>query len=165
MKRVYAREEWCVDCGRCEVACKTAHSKFRDTVKTYRFEGDSAWSRIHVEGGPMLSFAMSCRHCEHPRCVDGCISGALRKDPETGIVLVDEARCVGCGTCVSACPFGCIALHNAAGWQASFAAGAPAKDRAFKCDLCQIDGVPGEPACVAACPNRALVYEERGAAV
>ena len=170
MKRVYANERWCIDCGRCEVACKTAHSEFRDTVKAYLFESDTAVSRIWVQGDAHLSLAMSCRHCEHPRCVEGCISGALRKDAATGLVLVDQSRCVGCRTCVSACPFGCIEVHELPNraWRDG-KPGARTKGLAFKCDLCAADGVagalglssaPGVPACVAACPNRALVFAE-----
>lgn len=150
MKRVYAIESWCIECKRCEVACKTAHSKSKDTVKALLYEQPAPFSRIHVEGNLQLSLAVNCRHCAQPKCVEGCISGAMKKDPVTGIVTSDPDKCVGCRTCVSMCPFGCVTVTEVNG-----------RDIALKCDLCQGgDGQPGEPSCVAACPNRALIYVE-----
>ncbi len=152
MKRIYCLEDWCVNCRRCEVACKTAHSVSHDTVKAYLLEGQTAFSRIHVEGGAELSISVNCRHCDNPRCVEGCISGAMQKDPETGVVFCDQSRCVGCGTCVAMCPYGCVELH--------VLPGAPGKKGvAFKCDMCgDGKGSFGDPACVAACPSGALIY-------
>lgn len=150
VKRIYALESWCIDCKRCEVACKTSHSASKDTVKALLFEDPSPINRVHVEGDAQLSIAVNCRHCEHPKCVEGCISGAMRKDPETGVVTCDQAKCVGCRTCVSMCPYGCVSVRSWGG-----------RDVAFKCDLCGDGaGQPGDPACVAACPNRALIYVE-----
>lgn len=150
MKRIYAIEDWCVDCKRCEVACKTAHSKSKDTVKALTFESPAPQSRITVEGDLHLSVAVNCRHCERPLCVEGCISGAMQKDPVTGVVTSDPEKCVGCRTCVSMCPYGCVTVTTVSG-----------RDIALKCDLCGDGaGEPGEPKCVAACPNRALIYVE-----
>jgi carbon-monoxide dehydrogenase iron sulfur subunit len=144
MKRIYAIEEWCIDCKRCEVACKTFHSASQNTVKAYLIE-NAPDARIRVEGTTQLSVAVNCRHCPAPKCVDACISGAMQRDPVTGVVTSDPDRCVGCRTCVSACPFGAVRVENVA----------------LKCDLCSDgDGRPGEPSCVTACPNRALIYVE-----
>lgn len=143
MKRVYAIEKWCLDCKLCEVYCKTAHSKSKDIIKAYKTEKPEPVSRIRVEGDTVISVAVSCRHCEEPLCVTGCITGAMRKDPATGIVTCDQDKCVGCRTCMAMCPYGCVQVV----------------DVAFKCDLCQDDG---NPACVANCPNRALIYIEGG---
>ncbi|MGI6105689.1 MAG: 4Fe-4S dicluster domain-containing protein [Raoultibacter sp.] len=150
MKRIYAQEHWCVDCGRCEVACKVFHSKSKDHVKAYFWESPQPQSRIRVEGDASLSAAVNCRHCREPLCVEACISGAMTKDAVTGIVSLDEKSCVGCGTCVSVCPFGCVHVTHDAG-----------AGLAHKCDLCR-DGIGqiGEPRCVAVCPNRALLYCE-----
>lgn len=144
MKRVYAIEGWCIDCKRCEVACKTFHSKSQDIVKAYKCE-DAPSARIHVEGDLQLSLAVNCRHCPDPKCVDACISGAMTKDLETGVVTSDPEKCVGCRTCEAVCPFGCVQIEAVA----------------LKCDLCgDGQGQPGDPACVSACPNRALIYVE-----
>lgn len=145
MKRVYALEAWCVDCKRCEVACKASHAKSHDIVSAV-MSGEPLWPRVRVEGDSHLSIAVNCRHCPHPKCVEGCISGAMRKDPLTGVVTSDADKCVGCATCVSMCPVGAVWVRNG---------------KALKCDLCGDGaGVPGDPACVAACPNKALVYVE-----
>ncbi|MDR0514352.1 MAG: 4Fe-4S binding protein [Coriobacteriaceae bacterium] len=150
MKRIYAIEAWCVDCKRCEVACKTFHSKSRNTVKALKAEFPPPQNRIRVEGGRQLSIAVNCRHCAAPKCVEGCVSGAMTKDPVTGVVSTNPEKCVGCRTCVSMCPFGCVRIEE------TFP-----KAVAFKCDLCgDVLGQPGEPSCVTACPNNALIYIE-----
>jgi carbon-monoxide dehydrogenase iron sulfur subunit len=99
-------------------------------------------SRVIVEESRPLTFAIQCRHCEDPVCVTACMTGAMTKDPETGAVLHDKEQCIGCWMCIMVCPYGGIRRdmrdHKAAS----------------KCDLClELE----EPACVAACPNEALV--------
>ena len=150
MKRIYAIESWCIDCKRCEVACKTFHSKSRNTVKAFKREFPEPQARVRAEGGKTISLAINCRHCADPKCVEGCISGAMTKDPVTGVVTSDPEKCVGCRTCVSKCPYGCVQGVRVGG-----------RDIALKCDLCSDDGsAPGQPSCVAACPNGALIYVE-----
>ena len=143
MKRVYAKEELCLNCRLCEVYCKTAHSQSKDVLKANKFEEPAPVSRVTVFGDNMLSAAVNCRHCENPKCVQACITGAMQKDKKTGIVSVDENKCIGCMTCLAVCPFGCIKTGKVA----------------IKCDLCQDEG---EPACVKNCPNRALVLVDLG---
>lgn len=46
-----------------------------------------------------------CNHCSRPACVEACLAGALYKRPEDGLVLRDEERCRGSGTCLRACPY------------------------------------------------------------
>lgn len=150
MKRIYAIQAWCLDCKRCEVACKTFHSPFENTVKAFKLGESDLHSRVRVEGTKTTSIAINCRHCENPQCVMGCISGAMQKDPVTGVVTSDPERCVGCRTCVSMCPFGAVHVEEVS-----------VKGIAYKCDLCgDVLGEPGTPQCVAACPNRALIYVE-----
>ena len=100
-------------------------------------------SRITVEEGGKIAFALSCRHCEYPLCISACISGALSK--QDGVVTVDKKKCVGCGSCVMCCPYGAILISE--------------EHVATKCELCVSNG--GKPACVVHCPNGAIVYEER----
>jgi carbon-monoxide dehydrogenase iron sulfur subunit len=96
------------------------------------------------EKGPVC-VSLSCRHCENPSCVTACISGALYKDEESGKTKYDESQCVGCWSCLMACPFGAIRRN-------------PSKGKIIKCDLCE---GRDKPACVEACPNAALSYEDR----
>ena len=148
MKKVYPNNNVCIGCHLCEVACLTAHSKSKDTVIAWQEEKGEAGlapRKNVVHSGPQC-VALSCRHCEEPACVAACISGALYKNHETGRTEYDEERCVGCWSCVMSCPFGSIRRH-------------PLKSKIVKCDLC---AGRTEPACVEACPNMALVYEDRG---
>ncbi len=76
MKRIYAIPEWCVNCRRCEVACKVQHSPWPgNIVKAFTLAGDEIYNRVRVEGDNIVSFAVNCRHCAKPKCVEGCISG------------------------------------------------------------------------------------------
>lgn len=145
MKKVFAREELCVNCRLCEVYCKTAHSQSKDVLKANKYEQTAPVSRISVYGDRDASAAVNCRHCDDPACVKACITGAMQKDKRTGVVSVDESKCIGCMTCLAVCPVGCIKTGS----------------YAVKCDLCQGKDMP---ACVKNCPNKALVYLEVGGA-
>ena len=101
--------------------------------------------RIQIEENGDICFAVSCRHCKEPLCVKGCIMGAL--SVKDGIIMIDQDRCVGCGTCILLCPYGAIMPSGTGVMQ--------------KCELC-VKNSSGQPACVAGCPNQAIVFEERG---
>ena len=75
-----------------------------------------------------------------------CIAGAISKD-RNGVVKIDRNKCVGCLTCVLVCPYGALSPDGDGIMQ--------------KCELC-LENSCGAPACVTGCPNRAIVYEERG---
>ncbi|MDO5106923.1 MAG: 4Fe-4S binding protein [Coriobacteriaceae bacterium] len=142
MKRVFVNEQWCLGCHLCEYNCAFANSGQTDMAKALR--GKPIFPRIHVEDDGRVCYAVSCRHCEDPICVRSCISGALSL--AEGTVVIDHDKCVGCLTCVLVCPYGAVA---------------PGPDgAALKCELCLANACGG-PACVAGCPNGAIVYEER----
>ena len=147
MKRVYVNEDWCLGCHLCEYYCAFANSGETDMAKAFKLDRAPV-PRITVEEGDGINFAVQCRHCaEHP-CVKGCITGAL--SVENGVISVNTDRCVGCYTCVLSCPYGCIVIDEKNDGKTI-----------AKCDLC-IKNNSGEPACVANCPNRAIVFEDRG---
>ncbi|MEW6662715.1 MAG: 4Fe-4S dicluster domain-containing protein [Bacillota bacterium] len=147
MKRVYVNPEFCLGCKLCEIHCIAAHSKHRNNVlKAFKETRFRPVSRVIVEGDNLNSFAVQCRHCDEMFCAKACITGALQKDPKTGAVAIEESRCVGCWTCVLACPFGAVFRHYGE------------KKYAVKCDLC--GGEESDPACVKHCPNEALVLRE-----
>lgn len=132
-------------CGLCEVYCVTAHSKSKDVLLAHKHETPRATARCTVEREGAVSFALQCRHCDRALCIEACMTGAMHRDPATGAVDHEVDRCVGCYMCVMACPNGAIAIDRE-------------RDKSVaKCDLCV---EVGEPACVANCPNAALVYEE-----
>ncbi|MCC8130739.1 MAG: 4Fe-4S binding protein [Oscillospiraceae bacterium] len=142
MKRVYVNEKWCLGCHLCEYNCAFANSGLTNMAK---LKGQKIYPRIRVEGDDKITFAISCRHCEDPICIKSCISGALSKTPD-GMVEIDKNRCVGCLTCVLVCPYGAVIQDGDGAVQ--------------KCELC-LKNSSGAPACVAGCPNGAIVYEER----
>ena len=144
MKRIYAKGEVCIGCHLCEVYCRLAHSEEKDLVRAFNRKTTPPIASVRVDENKPVSFALQCRHCDEPLCVYSCLSGALSKDPETGVVTVDAEKCIGCWTCVLACPVS-----------------APKRDtnrgKIIKCDMCQGKEMPF---CVANCPNEALVYGE-----
>jgi carbon-monoxide dehydrogenase iron sulfur subunit len=145
MKRIYTLEDVCIGCHLCEVACITEHSGSKDPVKAYLHEPFRPISRCTVEemNGGVTSFSTTCRHCDEPDCLRACISGAIQKY-DNGVVRIDTEQCVGCWSCVMACPYGAIQRNLT-------------RKKANKCDLCPDRK---NPACVDACPNRALVFKE-----
>lgn len=144
MKRIYVNEKWCLGCKLCEYNCAFANTNMADMAEALK--GVVINPRIKIEQKDDVSFAVSCRHCEDPLCVKSCITGALSiKD---GVICVDKSRCVGCYTCIMACPFGSISISPDEGGVIQ------------KCELC-LSNTCGEPACVKGCPNGAIVYEER----
>ena len=144
MKRIIAREEYCLGCRLCEINCIVAHSKSKKIIKAFREERDLIVPRVQVEQAGYINFALQCRHCDNADCIEACMTGAMHRDPETGAVLCDEEKCVGCWMCIMVCPAGSIQV------------GAN-RHVASKCDLCMGSE---EPACVANCPNEALIYVE-----
>ena len=83
MKKVFAREELCINCHLCEVYCKTNHSKSKDVIKAHKAENPAPVSRVTVWGDKTASVAVNCRHCDDPACVKACITGAMTKDKKT----------------------------------------------------------------------------------
>ena len=141
MKRIYVNEKWCLGCHLCEFNCAFANSGEKDMAKALM--GVEIHPRIRVEEKGDICFAVSCRHCKEPICVKSCISGALTVND--GVIEINREKCVSCFTCVLVCPYGCVMPSEEGAMQ--------------KCELCT-KNTSGEPACVKACPNKAIIYEE-----
>lgn len=142
MKRIYVNEKWCLGCHLCEYYCAFANSGKDSMVKALKNVTINPRIRIEERGG--ISFAVSCRHCEEPLCTKSCITGALSVND--GVIQIDKDKCVGCYTCILTCPYGAIVPSETGAIQ--------------KCELC-INNSSGTPACVAGCPNKAIVFEEK----
>ena len=152
---VFHREH-CLGCRGCELACSVAHSasgadalvrarppgRALDTTRALEAaiaEEFPPIRRVVVAAGTDGVEALRCEQCLEPLCAFACKSGALRRDPATGRVTLDDARCVACYMCLTVCPFGIRPD--------------PARDRVVRCDVC---GDRATPACVEACPTGAL---------
>ena len=144
----YVDTSRCIKCWACVVACKQWHEIDAGTVSrrnvTETVEGTFPDVKRKFE-------SLSCMHCENPLCMANCPQGAISKREEDGAVVVDDELCIGCKTCISACPYG-----------------APSYDEetstTFKCDGCYDRRQRGElPACVAACPGANIALDEMDA--
>ena len=145
MRRILANEEVCIGCRLCEIWCQVQHSESKDIIRAFKKEKNRPMARLRVEEKEASSFGLQCRNCEEPDCVYSCISGAMYIDEETGTVQHDPEKCVGCWTCIMVCHRGAILRDERE------------KRIAAKCDMCTALEVP---ACVAHCPNEALILEE-----
>lgn len=128
-KFIVADPEKCTGCRICEMVCSAEKKReFNPLLSMIRT----------VQLSPVVITSLACRLCENPTCVRSCPRKALSVDEETGVILVDEGRCSGCGWCIEACEFGALVLH-------------PESKVVIVCDLCG-----GEPKCVEFCPKDAL---------
>ncbi|MFB2862087.1 4Fe-4S dicluster domain-containing protein [Aeromonas sp. MdU4] len=92
-------------------------------------------------------FRKSCQHCDNAPCVHVCPTGASHIRAEDGIVDINPDLCVGCRYCLAACPYQVRFIN-------------PVSGVADKCDFCRQTNLANgkQPACVEACPTRALVF-------
>ena len=142
MEQIYVRPDRCMGCRSCEISCAVQHSKDK-TLFSAIMETPPPMKRLFVETAGGARMPVICRHCENAPCLNACISGCLYRD-ENGFVRRRKERCIGCWTCIMVCPFGVISRDRV-------------KHIAVKCDRCHKLEVP---ACVAACPTRALVMKK-----
>lgn len=145
--------EACIGCKTCQMACKDKNDLpvgplYRRVMEWENGEWQaSADGCAHVPEGLFAYFVtVSCNHCENPACVAVCPTGAMQKDPDTGVVWNDHETCIGCGACAQACPYGAPQMREDLGVMG-------------KCDFCQDRLEQGkDPACVAVCALRALKW-------
>ncbi|WP_281654427.1 4Fe-4S dicluster domain-containing protein [Eggerthella sinensis] len=138
----YFDERACIGCRTCQVACIETHKLPREA----RFR--RVWSYVTGTYPDASAFHLSlgCNHCAKPACVAACPQKAMYIDSEDGTVQHDDEKCIGCKTCVTACPYGTPQYRE---------------DIALvqKCDACVGYRAQGEdPVCVAACPMRAIAF-------
>ncbi len=123
--------ETCMGCYTCEEVCSFLHDDEASYIRIYEvFSG--------------LRRPISCFHCFNAPCISACPTGAMHRDGD-GAVIVDVSRCIGCLSCLAACPFGIPEMSS--------------RGYAAKCDLCSKLREKGlEPGCVAMCPAKAIVW-------
>ena len=158
----------CIGCHTCATACKMANNLPKNVhfnrVRTVG--GDSMDTAAGEYGANTMSFLpVQCQHCENPACLDVCPTGATTKDEETGIVSVDSELCIGCESCIKACPYeGVRTLIKSPEYYLEVMVGeydAPPHQGGTgeKCTFCKnlIDR-DEVPACMQLCPGRARYW-------
>jgi Fe-S-cluster-containing dehydrogenase component/formate-dependent nitrite reductase membrane component NrfD len=130
----------CIGCHACTVACKEENGVplgvFRTWVK-YVDKGTFPDTRRHF-------LVERCNHCDNAPCIAICPTRALFRRPD-GIVDIDPDRCIGCKSCMQACPYDAIYID-------------PETHTAAKCNFCAHRVEVGlQPACVNVCPEQAII--------
>ncbi len=130
----------CIGCHACTVACKAEHDVPIGVNRTwvkYIEKGEFPYTR-------RLFSVMRCNHCDDAPCVEICPVTALYKRSD-GIVDFDSRRCIGCKSCMQACPYDALYID-------------PETHTAAKCNYCahRVD-IGLEPACVNVCPEHAII--------
>ncbi|HEY0209532.1 formate-dependent uric acid utilization protein AegA [Acerihabitans sp.] len=145
---IVAESASCIGCRSCEVACVVAHHGGQFPSKREYFT-----PRLRVIKGATASIAVSCHHCEDAPCASACPNDAIVRSHDA--ILVMQEKCIGCKSCVIACPFGMMTVVTETVQPASQRlAEAFERTEAQKCDLCAAENY--QPACVGACPTQAL---------
>ena len=132
-------QQYCMGCQACVVSCNARHGLMPGV---YPRKADSFQVKC---AGPYLS--MACNHCDNPACAAVCPVGAINKRDD-GIVVHDSEVCIGCYSCVQACPYGAPQPNEING-------------KMVKCDMCAARLDRGDdPACVLACPMKVIKVVE-----
>jgi formate dehydrogenase iron-sulfur subunit len=149
----------CIGCKACQVACMEWND-LRDDIGTCTGHYDNP-PDLSEHSWTLMRFAEyenpkgdlewlirkdGCMHCEDPGCLKACPSPGAIVQYANGIVDFQEENCIGCGYCVTGCPFDVPRISK--------------KDKkAYKCTLCSDRVAVGlEPACVKTCPTGAIVF-------
>lgn len=139
---LFQDQDNCIGCRSCQVHCKANKGLGVGPLPNQIITVGPKM----VHGVPRAAYVfMPCFHCQRPWCVSACPTGAMQKRSD-GIVFVDESLCVGCKSCMLACPWG------APQWN-------PATRKVVKCDYCMDRLDAGlEPACVNNCTTKCLHF-------
>jgi formate dehydrogenase iron-sulfur subunit len=145
----------CIGCEECVNACKKTNKTGEDEPWRWQRKIDdlsaSRWTTV-VSRPHKHYVRRQCRHCLDPACASVCPVGAMHKTPE-GPVVYNSKICLGCRYCMMACPYG-IPRYL---WES-------AVPYVRKCIMCYDKITSGEleqPACTAACPQKATIYGKR----
>lgn len=141
---VIADIKLCIGCRTCEIACVMAHCD----EASPQMSAENFAPRLKVMKTFNVSAPMLCRQCENAPCLNACPNDAIHN--LDGSVQVIQSRCIGCKSCMVACPYGAmevVVIGSNDGTRQQRA-------QANKCDLCH--GRSEGPACVEVCPTAAL---------
>lgn len=130
----------CIGCHACTVACKEEHNIAVGVFRTWvKYVERGTFPQVQRHFG-----VLRCNHCDLAPCVEICPTSALNRRLD-GIVDFDNRRCIGCKSCMQACPYDALYID-------------PNTNTAAKCNFC-VHRVESrmEPACVIVCPVQAII--------
>lgn len=127
----------CIGCQACVHACTECD--------THRGE-----SMIHLEyinrAGSVQTVPVVCMHCDQPTCAEVCPADAIKRTADGVVQSARKPRCIACGNCVVACPFGVPEVNEE-------------RKLMMKCDMCyDRTSIGKKPMCATVCPSQALFY-------
>ncbi|MCB1019593.1 MAG: formate dehydrogenase subunit beta [Bryobacterales bacterium] len=152
----------CIGCKACEAACQEWNdngfriSEFTGDYRTHETLAHDFWNLIQFneverpDGHVAWNMAKyQCMHCVDAGCMKACPAPGAIFRHENGTVDFDHDKCIGCGYCITGCPFDIPKLS-------------PVTQKVYKCTLCSDRTSVGlEPACVKACPTNCLTFGAR----
>ncbi len=130
----------CIGCQACVQACQEC-----DTHKGH--------TMIHLEfidrADSVQTVPVVCMHCDTPTCAEVCPADAIKRTDDGVVQSARKPRCIACGNCVLACPFGVPEVHIE-------------EQLMMKCDMCyDRSSVGKKPMCTTVCPSQALHFGTR----
>jgi len=143
-KTILIDPDLCTGCKSCETACAINRVSNSKELRKAINETPTPLPRIHVHQIGSDSIPMQCRQCDDSPCLKACPSGAIYREEESGKIVLNQDKCVGCWMCMMVCPFGVINAYLEI-------------KKADKCDQCVFMDYP---ICVDACPTGALQWIE-----
>jgi DMSO reductase iron-sulfur subunit len=130
----------CVGCQACHIACSIEN----DLGYDFNWREINTYNPEQIDAMPHYHLSLACNHCQKPICLYQCPAKAISKNPDTGIVIIEEDKCIGCKFCSWVCPYDAPKYNSTLNVMT-------------KCTLClhRIEENL-EPACVSICPTDAL---------
>lgn len=137
MQQLFIDGNRCIGCRACVEACSEC-------------PGHGGFSMIHLDELERATSVQTaptvCMHCADPACASVCPADAIKTDPDGVVLSAAVERCIGCGNCALACPFGVPKIDVR-------------RELMMKCDLCYDRTSVGKaPMCATVCPSGALFY-------
>jgi formate dehydrogenase iron-sulfur subunit len=137
----------CIGCRECSRACAVANNLPQEDATEL---SASHYTVVQAYNDEQTFVRRLCMHCNQPTCVSACLVGAFTKT-ETGAVLYDESKCIGCRYCMQACPFEVPRYE----WGSLV-------PRIQKCRMCyEKVAAGGQTACAEACIPGATIFGDR----
>lgn len=130
----------CIGCQACVQACSECDTHYGDSM-------------IHLEyidrSHSVQTVPVICMHCEEPTCAEVCPADAIKRTEDGVVQSARKPRCIACGNCVLACPFGVPEVYIE-------------RQIMMKCDMCyDRSSVGKKPMCATVCPSQALFFGTR----